>query len=115
MQQSEINTALTTQQNIEALGYKITPRCFSAASVTPKHSQAISIYRHYTIKSATLLIITLSNQISNFITLKNRSVGLIGEHIFIRAGGLGFDFQVGQIGYSVANGLPPLRCFFGAV
>ena len=29
--------------------------------------------------------------------------------------GLGFDSRVGQIEHLVANGWPPLRCFFGAV
>ena len=33
----------------------------------------------------------------------------------MRARGLGFDTRAGQIGHSVANGLPPLRRFFGAV
>ena len=31
------------------------------------------------------------------------------------AGGLRFDYRAGQIGRSVVNGSPPLRCFFGAV
>ena len=35
--------------------------------------------------------------------------------IAIGVGGLGFDFQVAQIGRSVAYGSPPLQCFFGAV
>ena len=34
--------------------------------------------------------------------------------ITIGAGGVRFEFQVGQIRHSVANGLPPLRRFFGA-
>ena len=33
----------------------------------------------------------------------------------IGARGLGFDYRVGQIGRSVANGLPLLRRFFGTV
>ena len=33
----------------------------------------------------------------------------------IRAEGLGFDSQAGQIGYSVAYDSPPLRRFFRAV
>ena len=37
------------------------------------------------------------------------------KHIAIDVGGLGFDYRVGQIGHSVANGSPPLRRFFGAV
>ena len=32
-----------------------------------------------------------------------------------RCGGLSFDFQIGHIGHSVANGSPPLRRFIGAV
>ena len=31
------------------------------------------------------------------------------------AGGLGFDFQAGQIGHTVVSGSPPLPRFFGAV
>ena len=33
----------------------------------------------------------------------------------IGAGGSGFDFRIDQIVHSIANGLPPLRCFFKAV
>ena len=33
----------------------------------------------------------------------------------IGAGGLGLYSRAGQIGHSVANGSPPLRCFFGAL
>ena len=29
-------------------------------------------------------------------------------------GGQGFDYWAGQIGHSVGNGSPPLRCFIGA-
>ena len=39
---------------------------------------------------------------------------LLSAHA-IAAGGLGFDSRAGQIGYSVANGSPPLRCIFEAV
>ena len=37
------------------------------------------------------------------------------QDIAIGSEGLGFNFRAGQIGHSVANGSPPLRCFFGAV
>ena len=36
-----------------------------------------------------------------------------GNDIASGAGGLVFDSRAGQIGHRVANGLPPLRCFFG--
>ena len=39
----------------------------------------------------------------------------VAKDIAIGAGGLGFDCRVGQIGPSVANGSPPLPCFFRAV
>ena len=35
--------------------------------------------------------------------------------VTIGAGGLGFESRVGQIGHSVANGSPPLQCFFRGV
>ena len=37
------------------------------------------------------------------------------EDIAIGAGSLWFESRVGQIEHSVANGSPPLRCFFRAV
>ena len=45
----------------------------------------------------------------------SRQVGLVVKDITIDARGLWFVSQAGQIGHSVANGSPPLRCFFGAV
>ena len=45
----------------------------------------------------------------------NQSLCSIVKNIDIRAGGLGFDSRAGQIKHSVTNGMPPLRCFFGAV
>ena len=40
---------------------------------------------------------------------------LMVQDIAMGEGDLGFDFRAGQIGHSVANGLPPLRRFVGAV
>ena len=40
--------------------------------------------------------------------------GVVVRHI-ARASGQGFDCRAGQIGHSVANGLPPLQRFFGAL
>ena len=37
------------------------------------------------------------------------------KHIDTGTGGLRFDSLAGQIGHSVASGLPPLRRSFGAV
>ena len=37
------------------------------------------------------------------------------EHIAIGARGPGFNSVVSQIGHNVADGLPLVRCFFGAV
>ena len=42
-------------------------------------------------------------------------VSSVFKHIAMGAGSLDFDSRAVQIGYSVANGSPPLRCFFGAV
>ena len=39
----------------------------------------------------------------------------MAQDIAIGAIGQAFDSQAGQIRQSVANGSPPLRCFFGAV
>ena len=36
------------------------------------------------------------------------------KYTIIGAGNARFDYRAGQIGYSVVNGFPPLRCFFGA-
>ena len=41
--------------------------------------------------------------------------GTAVRDIAIGAGGVRFEFRVGQIGHSVVNGSPPLRRFFGAV
>ena len=46
--------------------------------------------------------------------INDQSAQLIKD-IGIGAVDLGFDYRAGQIGYSVANGSPPLRRFFGAV
>ena len=40
-------------------------------------------------------------------------VSAVVHHIAVCAGDLGLDF--GQIRHSVANGSPPLSCYFGAV
>ena len=45
----------------------------------------------------------------------NRAVGIVSEGIAEGAEGLGFESQVGLVGYNVANNSPPLRCFFVAV
>ena len=45
----------------------------------------------------------------------DRPVSLVVKGTAVGAGGLGFNFRAGQIGHSVANGSPPLRCFFRAV
>ena len=45
----------------------------------------------------------------------HRPVIAVVKDIAIGAGGLGFDSQAGQIGHSVANILPSLLRFFGAV
>ena len=45
----------------------------------------------------------------DFINIFNSVV----KHIAINGGGLGFDSRASQIGRRVANGSPPLRCFFG--
>ena len=44
-----------------------------------------------------------------------RLIVAVLKDIAIGAGGCGIEFQTCQIGHSVANGSPPLRCFFGAV
>ena len=41
-------------------------------------------------------------------------VSSVFMHIAMGAGSLEFDSRAVQIGYSVANGSPPLRCFFEA-
>ena len=46
---------------------------------------------------------------------KLSSIDLAVQDIAIGAGGHNFDSRAGQIGSSVANGLPPLRCFFGPI
>ena len=46
---------------------------------------------------------------------RDRPLGVVAKDIVISAEGLGFDYRAGQIGHSVANGSPPLRCLFGAV
>ena len=48
-------------------------------------------------------------------TIRNRPVSSVVKLVAIGAEGLGFDSGADQIGHSVANGSPPLRCFFGAV
>ena len=45
----------------------------------------------------------------------NRPVSSAAKHIDIDARGLGFKSWVGQIGHSVANGMPPRRRFLEAV
>ena len=45
----------------------------------------------------------------------NRQVGVMVKDIAIGARGPGFCSRARQIGHIVANGSPPLRCFFGAV
>ena len=45
----------------------------------------------------------------------HRPVIAVVKDIAIGAGGLGFDSRAGQIGHSVANILPSLLRFFGAV
>ena len=39
----------------------------------------------------------------------------VRKHIATSAGGLGFNYKATQIGHSVTNGSPPLRCFFETV
>ena len=46
---------------------------------------------------------------------ENRLICVVTEHFAVGAGSRRFDFQVGQIGRSVAIGLPTPRCFFEAV
>ena len=43
------------------------------------------------------------------------SVGSVVEDTANVADGLGFDSRADQIKHSVANGSPPLQCFFGAI
>ena len=43
-----------------------------------------------------------------------RPVDVVVRDMAAGAGGLGFDYRAVQIGHSVVNGSPPLRCFFGA-
>ena len=45
----------------------------------------------------------------------DRSVGVVVKDIAVRSGGLGCDSRAGQIGHSVGNDSPSLRCFFGVV
>ena len=44
-----------------------------------------------------------------------RSVGVVVKDIAVGAESSRFDSRAGRIRHSVANGRPPLRCFFGAV
>ena len=48
--------------------------------------------------------------------IEDRTVEVVDLDIPIGAGDLEFDSRSGQIGrLSVANGFPPLQCFFGAM
>ena len=47
-------------------------------------------------------------EIEKYLNRINGPVSSVVKHNPIGAGGLGFDFQAGQIGHSVDNGSPPL-------
>ena len=41
--------------------------------------------------------------------------GVVVKDIAIGAGGIGFDYRAGEVGFSVTNDSTPLLCFIGAV
>ena len=94
------------QRSFEVNIHKITKRTFKdfslvSARISSKSKQCRSLTKS-------------SNRVSNEYGIMT-PVGVVVRNIAISAGSLGFDFRAGQIGHNVANGTPPLRCFFGAV
>ena len=67
------------------------------------------------LKSKAKLKLLIFLHITSFNRWLTRPVSSVVKNIDVGSGDLGFDYRVAQIGHSVANGLPPLRRFFGAV
>ena len=51
----------------------------------------------------------------DFLLCEDDHVNRMVKDIAVSAGGLGFGSLAGRIKHCVANCLPPLRCFFGAL
>ena len=62
-----------------------------------------------------MLIVKQGSYEYQFYSLADNIDGKVVNDIAASAVGDGFDSRVAQIGHSVANSLPPLRCFVEAV